>query len=58
MSAVFAALCLRLEVQTNPKPGFVSHIDNGAHCDMDAVLLIRTRKHSPLFLPISQRRAP
>jgi triphosphoribosyl-dephospho-CoA synthase len=31
-----AAACLRLEVETWPKPGLVSHIDHGSHDDMDA----------------------
>ncbi|MBW7965071.1 triphosphoribosyl-dephospho-CoA synthase MdcB [Bradyrhizobium sp. BR 10261] len=34
-----ASLCLKLEVETHPKPGLVSHVDNGAHRDMDAALL-------------------
>jgi triphosphoribosyl-dephospho-CoA synthase len=34
-----ASHCLTLEVQTYPKPGLVSHVDNGAHRDMDAALL-------------------
>jgi triphosphoribosyl-dephospho-CoA synthase len=34
-----AAECLRLEVSTHPKPGLVSHVDTGAHRDMDAQLL-------------------
>lgn len=37
-----ASLCLNLEVATFPKPGLVSHIDNGAHRDMDAILLCRS----------------
>ena len=37
-----ASLCLKLEVETHPKPGLVSHIDNGAHSDMDAELLCRS----------------
>src|SRR5579859_4444854 len=37
-----AALCLNLEVKTFPKPGLVSHIDSGAHSDMDAELLHRS----------------
>ncbi|MFQ3453040.1 triphosphoribosyl-dephospho-CoA synthase MdcB [Bradyrhizobium sp. UFLA01-814] len=37
-----ASLCLRLEVETYPKPGLVSHIDNGSHHDMDAELLCRS----------------
>ncbi len=28
--------CLRLELRTFPKPGLVSHVDRGAHRDMDA----------------------
>src|SRR6201991_5198101 len=31
-----AEQCLRLEVQTWPKPGLVSHVDAGSHTDMDA----------------------
>jgi triphosphoribosyl-dephospho-CoA synthase len=34
-----AGLCLKLEVKTFPKPGLVSHLDNGSHGDMDAGLL-------------------
>lgn len=34
-----ASRCLKLEVETHPKPGLVSHVDNGAHKDMDAELL-------------------
>ena len=37
-----ASLCLKLEVETHPKPGLVSHVDNGAHSDMDAELLCRS----------------
>ncbi|UPJ63768.1 triphosphoribosyl-dephospho-CoA synthase MdcB [Bradyrhizobium sp. 191] len=37
-----ASLCLKLEVETYPKPGLVSHVDNGAHSDMDAGLLCRS----------------
>ncbi|MEH2491703.1 triphosphoribosyl-dephospho-CoA synthase MdcB [Bradyrhizobium sp. AZCC 2230] len=37
-----ASLCLKLEVESYPKPGLVSHIDNGAHRDMDAGLLCRS----------------
>jgi triphosphoribosyl-dephospho-CoA synthase len=34
-----AADCLRREIWTYPKPGLVSHIDQGAHPDMDCALL-------------------
>lgn len=37
-----AARCLHLEVATWPKPGLVSHIDNGSHGDMDAAMLRRS----------------
>ncbi|SFP75782.1 triphosphoribosyl-dephospho-CoA synthase [Bradyrhizobium sp. Ghvi] len=37
-----ASLSLKLEVETYPKPGLVSHVDNGAHRDMDAALLYRS----------------
>jgi triphosphoribosyl-dephospho-CoA synthase len=37
-----AALCLKLEVETFPKPGLVSDVDNGSHSDMDAELLCRS----------------
>ena len=33
---------LQLEVRTYPKPGLVSHVDNGAHDDMDWELLHRS----------------
>ncbi|MBC9877760.1 triphosphoribosyl-dephospho-CoA synthase MdcB [Bradyrhizobium sp. INPA01-394B] len=37
-----ASLSLKREVETYPKPGLVSHVDNGAHRDMDAALLCRS----------------
>jgi triphosphoribosyl-dephospho-CoA synthase len=37
-----AVTCLKLEVATYPKPGLVSHVDNGAHRDMNAALLNRS----------------
>jgi triphosphoribosyl-dephospho-CoA synthase len=33
--AAQAEQCLRLEVETWPKPGLVSHVDSGSHDDMD-----------------------
>lgn len=35
-----AADCLKLELDTYPKPGLVSHVDTGSHLDMDAALLV------------------
>jgi len=40
--AGLAVAALHLEVNTYPKPGLVSQIDNGAHHDMDAALLCRS----------------
>ncbi len=40
--AALAVACLRREVATYPKPGLVSHVDPGAHADMDAALLLRS----------------
>lgn len=37
--AALAVHCLKLEVETYPKPGLVSQVDSGAHGDMDAALL-------------------
>ncbi|HEV7438797.1 MAG TPA: triphosphoribosyl-dephospho-CoA synthase, partial [Methylobacterium sp.] len=34
--ARLAVACLRLELETYPKPGLVSHVDSGSHADMDA----------------------
>lgn len=33
--------CLRLELDTHPKPGLVSLVDSGSHRDMDAALMSR-----------------
>lgn len=33
--AAHAERCLRMEVETWPKPGLVSHVDSGSHTDMD-----------------------
>ena len=37
-----AEQCLRLEVRTWPKPGLVSHVDNGSHTDMNAMTFHRS----------------
>jgi triphosphoribosyl-dephospho-CoA synthase len=37
-----ATSCLRREVETWPKPGLVSYVDNGSHADMDAAMLRRS----------------
>src|ERR1700761_2298317 len=37
-----AARCLRLEVETWPKPGLVSTVDTGSHVDMDAGTFARS----------------
>ncbi|HEX3843449.1 MAG TPA: triphosphoribosyl-dephospho-CoA synthase, partial [Steroidobacteraceae bacterium] len=45
-----ARRCLELELFTWPKPGLVSHLDSGAHKDMDANL-VRASAHclEPFF---------
>lgn len=40
--ADFGAHCLRLEVRTWPKPGLVSHVDQGSHDDMDVDTFARS----------------
>lgn len=45
-----ASLCLKLELNTYPKPGLVSHVDNGSHRDMDADLLCRSADTLEPFL--------
>ena len=37
-----AERCLQLEIRTWPKPGLVSHVDNGSHTDMDAMTFHRS----------------
>lgn len=45
-----AVAALHCEVRTYPKPGLVSHIDNGAHDDMDYLMLYRSaRALEPFF---------
>lgn len=49
-----AAHCLVLEIETWPKPGLVSHIDAGAHGDMDADLMRRSAKAlQPFFIDLA-----
>ncbi|ACK52094.1 triphosphoribosyl-dephospho-CoA synthase MdcB [Methylocella silvestris BL2] len=53
-----AVSCLQLEVETYPKPGLVSHIDNGSHGDMDAALLHRSaRALEPFFVSLAEAGA-
>ncbi|MGY5803199.1 triphosphoribosyl-dephospho-CoA synthase MdcB [Rhizobium sp. LEGMi12c] len=53
-----AARALILEVETWPKPGLVSHIDNGAHADMDADLLrLSARTLEPFFVALAEAGA-
>jgi triphosphoribosyl-dephospho-CoA synthase len=56
--AAVAVDCLRREVATYPKPGLVSHIDNGAHDDMDAALLnCSTETLLPFFIALAEAGA-
>jgi triphosphoribosyl-dephospho-CoA synthase len=53
-----AAHCLHLEVDTYPKPGLVSQVDQGAHADMDAALLHRSADTlEPFFVALAQAGA-
>ncbi|QCB43313.1 triphosphoribosyl-dephospho-CoA synthase MdcB [Sphingomonas sp. PAMC26645] len=46
--------CLKLELGTYPKPGLVSHVDNGAHADMDAAILVRSADTlAPFFVELA-----
>jgi triphosphoribosyl-dephospho-CoA synthase len=50
--------CLRREIATYPKPGLVSHVDNGAHEDMNAALLNRSAETLlPFFTQLSEAGA-
>lgn len=48
--ANLAERCLIQEVNTWPKPGLVSHIDNGSHTDMDAQTFYRSATAIKPFL--------
>ena len=50
----FAADCLVMELETWPKPGLVSHVDNGSHVDMDAGTF---RRSAAAIRPYLQRLA-
>ncbi len=53
-----ASECLVREVVTYPKPGLVSHVDAGAHRDMDCALLIRSaRALAPYFRALAEAGA-
>lgn len=53
-----ASRCLHLEVETWPKPGLVSHVDNGSHADMDAAMLHRSAASlAPFFTAIAAAAA-
>lgn len=53
-----AATCLLLELDTYPKPGLVSPVDQGAHRDMDAALLARSaRTLAPFFTALAMAGA-
>ncbi|WP_395665770.1 triphosphoribosyl-dephospho-CoA synthase MdcB [Methylocella sp.] len=53
-----AARCLRLEVDTFPKPGLVSHVDNGSHHDMTAGMLRRSADAlEPYFTALAEAGA-
>ncbi|RAZ92362.1 triphosphoribosyl-dephospho-CoA synthase MdcB [Mesorhizobium hawassense] len=53
-----ARQALILELETWPKPGLVSHVDSGAHLDMDAELLRRSaRTLEPFFVELAKAGA-
>jgi triphosphoribosyl-dephospho-CoA synthase len=55
---VCASHCLHLEVKTWPKPGLVSHVDNGSHADMDAAMLYRSAVVlQPYFITLARAGA-
>jgi len=56
--AALADRSLRLEIETWPKPGLVSHIDNGSHTDMDADTFRRSATAiRPFFAELAQAGA-
>lgn len=58
LTARLASMCLKLEVMTYPKPGLVSHVDNGAHDDMDAALMYRSAGSlTPYFAQLTRAGA-
>jgi len=49
---------LRLELETYPKPGLVSHVDNGSHPDMDARCFLDSIEClEPFFLSLAEAGA-
>lgn len=53
-----AADCLRREVETFPKPGLVSHVDNGSHSDMTAdTLRASADALEPFFVRLAEAGA-
>jgi triphosphoribosyl-dephospho-CoA synthase len=56
--AATAAHCLRLELETFPKPGLVSHIDNGSHRDMNAdTFRVSVAAIEPYFIALADAGA-
>lgn len=53
-----AARALRLELETYPKPGLVSHVDPGSHADMDAgTFRASTAAIAPFFRDLARAGA-
>jgi triphosphoribosyl-dephospho-CoA synthase len=56
--ATLAEDSLKLELETWPKPGLVSHIDSGSHTDMDAETISRSATAlRPYFLELAEAGA-
>ena len=54
----WATECLKLEVATHPKPGLVSHVNTGAHIDMDMALLNASAETlEPYFIALAEAGA-